>query len=93
MGVNGTVTGQGGDITLTAMLRGPHRRNVALSWTPANGGSINIIRDGVVLRTVADGGSAQDPLGRGPRETHVYQVCETDTGTCSNGVKVKVPGK
>ncbi|MGI8955612.1 MAG: hypothetical protein ACR2II_01705 [Chthoniobacterales bacterium] len=94
MGVNGTVTGSGGEeITLTATVRRVHgNRLVALSWTPADdGGTINILRDGVVIRTVADNGRAQDRLGSGPREVHVYQVCEDD-GTCSNEVRVKVPG-
>jgi hypothetical protein len=93
MGVNGTVTGQGGEIVLTAKVRRVHGdRDVALSWTPANGGDINILRDGVVIRTTADDGRASDRLGSGPREAHEYQVCETDTGTCSNVVRVKVPG-
>jgi N-acetylneuraminic acid mutarotase len=83
-----------GEITLSAELRRQDgKRLVALSWSPADGGSINILRDHVVLRTVDDDGSAQDHLGSGPREVHVYQVCETDTGTCSNEVKVKVPGQ
>ena len=83
-----------GEITLSASARGQGgRRRVALSWTPADGGSINVLRDGVVLRTVDDNGSAQDHLGSGPKEVHTYQVCETDTGNCSNEVKVKVPGQ
>jgi hypothetical protein len=93
MGVNGTVTGGGGGITLSAFVRRVHgNRLVALSWTPANGGDVNIVRDGAVIHTTADDGVAQDRLGTGQREVHVYQVCETDTGTCSNEVKVKVPG-
>ena len=93
MGVNGTVSGGGGDITLSAFVRRVHgNRLVALSWTPANGGDVDILRDGVVIHTTADDGVAQDRLGSGQREVHVYQVCETDTGTCSNEVKVKVPG-
>jgi|KBSMisStaDraftv2_1062788.scaffolds.fasta_scaffold08158_1 hypothetical protein len=82
-----------GELTLSAFARRERDgRAVALSWTPADGGTINVIRDGVILRTVDDDGRAQDHLGRGPREVHVYQVCETDTGTCSNEVKVKILG-
>jgi hypothetical protein len=93
MGVNGVVSGGGGEITLSATVRRVHgNRLVALSWTPADGGDINVLRDGVIIRTKDDNGRAQDPRGTGPREVHVYQVCETDTGTCSNEVKVKVPG-
>jgi hypothetical protein len=81
-----------GEITLTAKLRRQNgKRAVALSWTPADGDTINVLRDGVILKTVADDGTAQDHLGTGPREVHVYQVCEDD-GTCSNEVKVKIPG-
>ena len=65
---------------------------MALSWSPADGGSINVLRDGAVIRTTDDDGIAQDNLGTGRREVHTYQVCETDTGTCSNEVEVRVPG-
>jgi len=83
----------GGELTLSAKVRRVNgNRLVALEWTPADGGSINVLRDGVILRTVEDDGRAQDHLGTGPREVHLYQVCETDTGTCSNEVKVKIPG-
>jgi hypothetical protein len=85
--------GGGGGITLSATLR--HQggtRLVALSWSPADGGSINVLRDGAVIRTTDDDGIAQDNLGTGRREVHTYQVCETDTGTCSNEVEVRVPG-
>ncbi len=93
MGVNGTVTGGGGgDITLTATV-GPSKHRVKLNWTPADGGSMDVLRDGVVIRTVEDDGSAQDRLGSGGRQEFVYQVCETDTGTCSNEVTVRVPGR
>ena len=89
MGVNGP--SGGGELTLSAKVRRVHGdRLVALEWTPADGGSIDILRDGVILRTVDDDGRAQDHLGTGPREVHTYQVC--DTGNCSNEVKVKVPG-
>ena len=83
-----------GELTLSAMARGQGgKRRVALSWTPADGGSINVLRDGVVIRTVDDDGRSQDHLGSGPKEVHTYQVCETDTGDCSNEVKVKIPGR
>jgi hypothetical protein len=82
-----------GGITLTATVRRVNgNRLVALSWSPANGGDINILRDGVVIHTTDDDGRAQDRVGTGQREEHTYQVCETDTGTCSNEVTVKIPG-
>ncbi|MDQ3198985.1 MAG: S8 family serine peptidase [Verrucomicrobiota bacterium] len=91
--IKGSGSGGGGEITLSATAR-RHRggRLVALSWTPADGGSIKILRDGVVIRSVDDDGRAQDHFGPGQREVHTYQVCETDTGDCSNEVKVKVRG-
>jgi hypothetical protein len=83
----------GGELTFSAKVRREHgKRFVALEWSPADGGSINIVRDGVVIHTPFDDGRAQDHLGTGTREAHTYQVCETDTGTCSNEVRVKVPG-
>ncbi len=81
----------GGELTLTAQNRANPRR-VNLSWTPSDGGNIDVIRDGVVIRTVEDDGRAQDRLGAGGRAVHVYQVCETDSGDCSNEVEVRVPG-
>ena len=91
MGLNGSVSGGGGEITLSAKLRrNQGKRLVALSWSPANGGEVNVLKDGVVVHTTADDGRAQDPVGA--REEHTYQVCETDTGTCSNTVTVRVPG-
>jgi hypothetical protein len=92
-GIRANASGGGGGITLTATVRRVNgNRLVALSWSPANGGDINILRDGVVIHTTDDDGRAQDRVGSGPREVHTYQVCETDTGTCSNEVTVKVPG-
>jgi hypothetical protein len=82
--------GGGGDITLTAKLRRQNgQRLVALDWAPANGGTVNIMRDGSVLHTTDDDGRAQDRVGA--HESHTYQVCETDTGTCSNEVTVQIP--
>ena len=83
----------GGDITLSAAVRRQRGGSaVVLNWAPADGGMINIVRDGAVIRTTRDDGSAQDHLDSGRRAVHVYQVCKPDTGTCSNEVKVKVPG-
>ncbi|MEO7724195.1 MAG: S8 family serine peptidase [Chthoniobacterales bacterium] len=91
--IKGSGSGGGGGITLSAKLRLQRGdRLVALSWTPADGGSVFILRDGAIIRAVDDDGATQDHLGSGQREIHSYQVCETETGVCSNRVKVKVPG-
>ena len=80
-----------GDIVLMARARhvGPQRA-VALRWSPADGGTLNILRDGVVIATAADDGKASDQTATAG-STYTYQVCETDTGNCSNEVTVVVP--
>jgi hypothetical protein len=80
----------GGDIVLEARVRrqGTNRR-VTLRWAPADGGTINILRDHVVIQTTADDGAANDNLGTNTG-TFTYQVCETDSGDCSNEVVVVV---
>lgn len=81
--------GGGGDITLTADVRRQNgHKFVALSWSPADGGQVNILVNGVVKGTTSDDGSAQDKdPGTGQFE---YQVCETDSGDCSNTVRVRI---
>jgi hypothetical protein len=82
--------GGGGNITLTANTRRQNGKTiVSLHWDPANGGDINVIRNSDVIATTADDGSAQDNLG-GRSGTFIYQVCETDTGNCSNEFRVRV---
>ena len=63
---------------------------VALNWSPADGGDMNILRDGAVIATVPDNGKAKSNLGTHTGE-FTYQVCETDSGDCSNEVTVVVP--
>jgi hypothetical protein len=85
--------GGGGDITLTGKLRRQSGNIlVALSYTGTDdSGSVNILRDGVVVHTAPDTGRTQDRLGMVSHVSHTYQVCETDTGTCSNTITVQVP--
>jgi subtilisin family serine protease len=81
----------GGDIALTARPRTQNgKTTVSLRWTPADGGDINVLRDGVIVQTSADDGSTKDNLRR-LTGTFTYQVCETDSGDCSNEVDVTVP--
>jgi hypothetical protein len=80
----------GGGITLTAdVVRHDGKRYVALNWAPANGGSMNVMRNGKLIGTTDDDGSATSKLGNHTGNI-TYQVCETDTGTCSNEVTVRV---
>ena len=91
MGVNGDVSGGGGGIVLEARVRGRDNQHfVGLHWSPADGGEMNVLRDGVVVRTVQDDGATRDKLNR-RKGTFTYQVCETDSGDCSNVVEVTVP--
>ena len=84
-------TGGGGDITLTARARSQSGKTlVRLQWDPADGGTINVLRDGVIVQTTADDGLTKDNLRR-MTGTFTYQVCETDSGDCSNEVEVTVP--
>jgi hypothetical protein len=86
----GPCEGGGGDITLEARVRRQgNSRAVTLRWSPADRGDINVLRDGVVVQTTADDGITRDKVNhhRGPI---TYQVCETDSGDCSNEVVVDV---
>ncbi|HEY2713566.1 MAG TPA: hypothetical protein VGI60_13710 [Chthoniobacterales bacterium] len=68
--------------------RGSQRR-VKLQWKPSdNTGSINVLRNGVVVETIPDTGSGFDNVNMAG--TFSYQVCETDSGDCSNTISVTV---
>ncbi|HZS16399.1 MAG TPA: sialidase family protein [Candidatus Udaeobacter sp.] len=83
-------SGGGTAIELTARLQtqGDNHR-VKLTWSPADGGSVNVSRNGNI-KTTADDGQVIDNLGT-RTGTFTYQVCETDSGDCSNEVQVQVP--
>lgn len=82
---NVTVTESGGGITLSVSprTRGPWTY-ADLTWSPADGGNVDVYRNGSVIRTTADDGAYSDRIGRNPSGTFSYQVCETDSGDCSN---------
>ncbi len=86
-------SGGGGDnIVLTVRARtgiNHDRTIVNLRWDPADGGDIDVLRDGVIVQTTADDGSARDRF-EDMSGTHTYQVCETDSGDCSNEVEVTI---
>jgi hypothetical protein len=80
--------GGGGEIDLTARQRVKGGKNqVQLTWSPADGGNVNVLRNGTIRRTVPDNGKFNDNLGT-MTGTFTYQVCETDSGDCSNTVNV-----
>jgi hypothetical protein len=78
----------GGDITLTATVK--HKEGgtkVILTWSPANGGDMDVLVNGKVVHTTADDGMAMKNVGA-RTGTATFQVCEPDTGICSNVVEV-----
>ncbi len=77
-------------LTATVRARG-NKAQVVLSWSPADGGNINVLRDGNVVQTTADDGSTKDNHRNASGSTFTYQVCETDSGDCSNTVQVNIP--
>jgi hypothetical protein len=82
--------GAGATIVLQARVRTQgNQHRVKLQWSPADGGQINILRNGAIIATTADDGRATDDLGT-QTGTFTYQVCETDSGDCSNEVTVRV---
>jgi hypothetical protein len=83
--------GGGGNIVLQARVRTQgNKHQVQLKWSPADGGTMNILRDGAVVGTTPDDGQAPSNLGT-HTGTFTFQVCETDSGDCSNEVQVVVP--
>jgi len=83
--------GGGGGIVLTATVEQKNGKSrVNLMWTPADGGDINVMRDGRIVQTTPDDGSTKNNVGT-HTGTFTYQVCETDSGDCSNELDVVVP--
>ena len=77
------------DIALSTQLhRQGGKRFVTLEWSPADAGTLNVLRNGVVVGT-SDNGSALDRLGT-RTGTFAYQVCQSDFSVCSNLAKVIV---
>ncbi|NNF57946.1 MAG: PKD domain-containing protein [Rhodothermaceae bacterium] len=87
-----TVTGGGGggDIVLTATaIQQGSRWTGDLTWSPADGGSVDVFRNGALVRSTADDGAFADRLGA-VSGTFDYQVCETDSGDCSNLASITI---
>ena len=87
---NATFTG-GGGIVLEARARRSGGNNVVfLKWRPRDGGTVDILRQGVFVKTTANDGIARDNIGSNTG-TITYQVCDTSSGTCSNEATVTIP--
>jgi len=88
--INNGSEGGGGGIVLTARVKTQGTKHqVNLQWSPAGGGTMNVLRDGVVVQTTPDDGKTADKVGN-HTGTFTYQVCETDSGDCSNELDVVV---
>jgi subtilisin len=84
-----TPTPQPGDITLSAVgykTRGGLTAD--LTWSGANGASVDIYRSGAVVATTENDGFYTDATGMRGSGSATYQVCEAGTSTCSNVVTV-----
>ena len=78
-------------ITLQARVKGQATNHkVQLKWNPADGGQVSITRNASSIGNTPDDGNATDKLGT-QTGSFTYQVCETDSGDCSNEVTVVVP--
>ncbi|NNF56853.1 MAG: PKD domain-containing protein, partial [Rhodothermaceae bacterium] len=90
-----TVTsGGGGDpIALSGVARNNGRKWFAdLTWTPSDGGRLDVYLDGAVVKTTRDDGFFSYNLGRNASGSYDFQVCEQDSGDCSNVATVNVDG-
>lgn len=64
-------------------------RNVAqLSWDGAQSEELDVYLNGANLASVPNSGSWTHETGTRGNPTHVYRVCETDGGDCSDAVTV-----
>lgn len=57
---------------------------VDLVWSGAGTVNVDIIRDGLFLRTVSNTGVHTDNTGQKGGQTYTYQVCEAGTSNCSS---------
>jgi len=78
-------------ITLQARVQTQGAKHkVQLKWSPADGGQVSITRNGANIGNTADDGKTNDKLGT-QTGSFTYQLCETDSGDCSNEVTVTIP--
>ena len=78
-----------GDISLdTATGRAKGRNYVDLSWTGASTASVDIFRNGSLLRTTTNDGSYRDSFKSSG--TFTYKVCDQDSTNCSAEVTVNL---
>ena len=62
---------------------------IDLSWSGAESG-LELYRDGQLITAVAASGSYSDKALKGHGPTVSYNVCEIESGRCSNTVKLEI---
>jgi hypothetical protein len=71
-------------LSLTATkLKAKGKAQVELRWTGATSSQVEIHRQDALLLTTANDGLHVDALGRRPRGTYRYRVCEPGGAACS----------
>ena len=72
-------------LTLAATARNNGRKWFAdLTWSPADGGRVDVYLNGSVVKATRDDGVYSYSLGRNASGAYDLQVCEQDSGDCSN---------
>jgi PKD repeat protein len=69
------------------------RQNMTLKWTGANGGTVDVYRNGRFLRNVSNIGVFTASITFMGRAAYGYKVCEVVSTRCSNGATVQFSGR
>ena len=87
VGAHEYAAGGGSPPTITLTARGylaKGLQRVELRWSGAQSPSIDMYRNGVLVRTLSNDGRATDRINLTGSTTYVYRVCEAGTSTCSS---------
>ncbi len=77
--------------TISLSASGSRVKNTAtisLRWSGATASQVNVYRNGSLLMTTANDGSAADTIKGKASGTYTYQTCNAGTSTCSNKASV-----
>jgi PKD repeat protein len=84
-----TVTAPSSGITLSALGRKVKGvKNVDLTWSGANSGSVDVFRNNALVTTTANDGTHTDAITTKGGGSFTYRICEAGTSTCSNNATV-----
>jgi len=82
---NVSVNSGGGYTLSTSGYKVRGVQTVDLNWSGATGSNVDVYRNGSKIATPSNSGSYTDNIGvKGGGVTYTYQVCNTNTSTCSN---------